>query len=97
METSTNKQVVMEAHFHCWQKSGMSKSAYCQAHGLGYHTFLYWAAKTNPPAESAGSFSAIALPAKALAATAQLEIAYPSGTIIRLQGDFSAAFIKSLL
>jgi hypothetical protein len=97
MEKSTNKQVVMEGHYSCWKKSGISKKAYCDEHGLGYHTFLYWVAKIIPAAESSGSFSQITLPTQAQPSAAGIEIEYPSGTRIRLQGDFTAAFIKSLL
>jgi hypothetical protein len=97
METSSNRQVVMEGHYSCWKKSGISKKAYCDQHGLGYHTFLYWVAKIIPAADAGGSFSQIALNPDSLPSTAQIEIEYPTGTRIRLQGDFTAAYIKSLL
>jgi len=97
METSTKRQLVMEGHYSCWKKSGISKKAYCEAHGLGYHTFLYWVAKINPAADSPGSFSELALPTNSLSSSAGIEIEYPNGTRIRLQGDFTAAFLKSLL
>jgi hypothetical protein len=97
METSTKRQLVMEGHYHCWKKSGISKKAYCDQQGLGYPTFLYWVAKINPAADSPGSFSELALPTNSLPSAAGIEIAYPNGTKIRLQGDFTAAFIKSLL
>ena len=87
----------MEGHYSCWKKSGISKRAYCDAHGLGYHTFLYWVAKIIPAADAAGSFSQLALPIQAAPSAAQIEIEYPTGTRIRLQGGFTAAFIKSLL
>ena len=87
----------MEGHYHCWKKGGISKKAYCDHHGLGYHTFLYWVAKINPAADSPGGFSELALPVNSLFSAAGIEIEYANGTRIRLQGDFTAAFIKSLL
>jgi hypothetical protein len=87
----------MEGHYRCWEKSGISKRDYCEQHGLGYHTFLYWIAKLSPPADSSGTFSEIALNPDASPSPAQIEIEYPSGTRIRLHGGFPAAFVKSLL
>jgi hypothetical protein len=97
METSTNRQLEMEGHYRSWKKSGISKRSYCEQQGLGYHTFLYWVAKINPAAESAGGFSQITLPTQAQPSAAGIEIEYAKGTRIRLQGGFTAAFIKSLL
>lgn len=88
----------MEGHYSSWKKSGISKKAYFDQQGLGYHTILYWVAKINLAAANPGSFSALALPANSLSSAAGgIEIEYPNGTRIRWQGDFTAAFIKSLL
>jgi hypothetical protein len=97
METKLSRQDVMAAHYSNWKKSGLSKKAYCDHHGLGYHTFLYWVSRISPAAESPGSFSRLELLAAPHSSAAQIEIAYGNGTSIRLQGDFSPAFIKALL
>ena len=97
METKLSRQDVMAAHYSSWKRSGLSKKAYCDHHGLGYHAILYWVAKINPAADSPGGFSELALPVISLSSAAGIEIEYANGTRIRLQGDFTAAFIKSLL
>jgi len=87
----------MAGHYSNWKKSGLSKKAYCDHHGLGYHTFLYWVSRIRPAAEDSGSFTRLELPASSKSSAAQIEIAYGNGTKIRLQGNFNPAFIKALL
>ena len=87
----------MAGHYSNWKKSGQSKKAYCDHHGLGYHTFLYWVSRIGPATEDSGSFTRLDLPAASRSPAAQIEIAYSNGTKIRLQGNFSPAFIKALL
>ena len=35
------------AHVEQWRDSGMSKSAYCTAHGLNFSSFRYWLRKSR--------------------------------------------------
>lgn len=35
------------AHVEQWWQSGMSKAAYCAAHGLNYSSFCYWLRKSR--------------------------------------------------
>jgi hypothetical protein len=97
METKLTRQDVMASHYSNWKKSGQSKKAYCDHHGLGYHTFLYWVSRISPAAEDSGSFTRLELAASSKSSAAQIEIVYGNGTTIRLQGDFNPAFIKALL
>ena len=35
------------AHVEQWRHSGMSKAAYCKAHGLNFSSFRYWLRKSR--------------------------------------------------
>jgi hypothetical protein len=35
------------AHVEQWRQSGMSKAAYCTAHGLNFSSFRYWLRKSQ--------------------------------------------------
>ncbi len=35
------------AHVEQWRQSGMSKAAYCAAHGLNFSSFRYWLRKSR--------------------------------------------------
>ena len=68
-----------------------------QSHFRPDFSFLYWVAKIISSAESAGGFSQIMLPTRTQPSAGQIEIEYITGTRILLQGDFTAALIKSIL
>lgn len=39
------------AHVEQWRQSGMSKAAYCAAHGLNFSSFRYWLCKSRSAPE----------------------------------------------
>jgi hypothetical protein len=39
------REAVWRAHIRSWQKSGLSRPAYCQSRGLALRTFNTWAAR----------------------------------------------------
>ena len=46
-EQSRQKQIKhgrehWQAHMEAWQRSGLSRAAYCRQHGINKNTFAYW-------------------------------------------------------
>ncbi len=85
-----------------FQKSGMSQTAFCEAHGLFCTTFSGWRQRMrNKKTEEAPvTFAEVDLPAPAVHGI-EAEVAYPDGRILRLrnvQADGGhAAFIREVI
>lgn len=88
-----------------WQTQGISKQAFCNQNGMGYHKFNYWIKKFRhknvTPVVPTRGFSQIPVQQsdvvidqnqQALAA-----ITFPSGARIELFGSLDASFIKKLI
>ncbi len=88
-----------------WQTQGISKQAFCNRNGMGYHKFNYWVKKicrkNDIPVVRTSGFSQIPVQQadvvieqnqQALAA-----ITFPSGARIELFGSLDASFIKKLI
>lgn len=87
-----------------WQTQGISKQAFCNRNGMGYHKFNYWVKKfrgknvatMSPPR----GFSQISVPQPELVDQphyALAAITFPSGARIELFGSLDATFIRKLI
>lgn len=100
MKNETEK---MRKQYDRWQAQGVSKQAFCNQNGIGYHKFNYWVKKfagnsgTVVPAHGFSQISVeepetVEQPPQALAA-----ITLPSGARIELFGSLDATFIRKLI
>lgn len=87
-----------------WQTQGISKQAFCNQNGIGYHKFNYWVKKfrhknvatMSPPR----GFSQISVPQPELITQDQQALAaitFPSGARIELFDSLDASFIRKLI
>lgn len=94
MRTETEMFPVVED----WMASGLTQKEYSLQHGLPQHILPYWAGRyrkaQTPDDESPSRFVQIATAAPS---AADMEIQWPNGTVLRLQGPVSAAWLKELL
>jgi len=87
-----------------WQTQGISKQAFCNQNGMGYHKFNYWVKKfrgknvvTTLPGRG---FSQISVAQPELLVQDQQALAvitFPSGARIELFGSLNASFIRKLI
>lgn len=87
-----------------WQAQGISKQAFCNQNGMGYHKFNYWVKKfrhknvaTTSPTRG---FSPISVPQPELVGQDQhvlAAITFSSGARIELFGSLDASFIRKLI
>ena len=101
MKTETEK---MRELYDQWQTQGISKQAFCNQNGMGYHKFNYWVKKFRrenvPIAAPPRGFSQIPVQQPDLIdenRQALAAITFPSGARIELFGSLDASFIKKLL
>lgn len=87
-----------------WQTQGISKQAFCNQNGMGYHKFNYWVKKFRRKNVVAAApprgFSQI--PVQQLDVIEQNQqalaaITFPSGARIELFGSLDVSFIKNLI
>lgn len=85
--TSEQMQIVIKE----WQASGLSKKAFCAQKQINYPTFQYWC-KRLAGGDSAG-FTEVDIRPNVPA----LEIVFPSGVRMMLNGEPSVAWLRELL
>ena len=106
MATENQKIDQMRSLVRAWRTSGTDKKAFCASHQINIHTFTYWVAKvenTDPIKQASASkvsgFIALTRSGVELP-NAPLELRFPQGAIIRLEGSLNATslgLLKSLL
>jgi hypothetical protein len=99
MKTDTEQ---MRQLYDQWRSEGISKQAFCNQNGLGYHKFNYWVKKfrdvsaERPVAQKGFSriaiHSQLAQPQRQVLAT----FVFASGARLELFAALDAAFIKEL-
>jgi hypothetical protein len=84
-----------------WLKSGITQKEFSQKHGLALHLMPYWVAryhKAHPPAEStpatATGFIRVSTPQ---ASITNMEVALPSGAVIRFSSLIPVTYLQELL
>ncbi|TDE08416.1 IS66 family insertion sequence element accessory protein TnpA [Dyadobacter psychrotolerans] len=93
----------MRELFDQWQAQGISKQAFCNRNGMGYHKFNYWVKKFRRENASTAvptrGFSQIPVQKPDLIEQKQQALAantFPSVSRIELFGILDASFIKKL-
>ena len=94
----------MRELYEQWRAQGISKQAFCNQNGMGYHKFNYWVKKFRPKDLSSAvptrGFSQIPVAQPDVIEQNQHALAaiiFPSGARIELFGSLDASFIKKLI
>ena len=86
-----------------WQAGTQTKTDFCKAHQINIHTFTYWVQKykmfvggEKPKSKSKKFISLEVKPPKPLVQQG-LELCYPNGLRLRLEGQPDIAYLESLI
>jgi len=74
-----------------WQRSGLSRKAFCKERGISYATFNYWSKRLTEPGPG---FDEIPLNS---VGDVRLEIVFPSGTRMSFQREPSVEWLRKLV
>jgi hypothetical protein len=86
----------MFAHLERFARSGLSRKAYCEAHGLSFHVLGYWVKRLQEK-EDCGGFAELHLRMDRCSVEGGLiELEYPNGVRVRIGSGMSAAYVRSL-
>ena len=83
-----------------WRRSGQSKKAYCEKHGLSYWSLRYWVEKLSPPAGPAAPKEQRLVelePVAAAAASAPIELVVGERYVLKLWPSMRAAQLREVL
>ena len=69
-----------------WKASGLSQKAFSALHGIKLYTFIYWVARSK---ESGNSGKFIPLSPTVSGSGNLIEIIYPTGVRLKVEGDLS--------
>jgi len=87
------KDISMSDHIGRCEKSGMSASAYCRKNHLALATFYYWRKKiTGSPLQATFRELKMIPPVVNV-----IRIQYPGGTLIHIEGEVTAAYLRELV
>jgi len=87
-----NTSEKMRLLYDKWQKTGLSKMAFCKGEGLSYTTFHYWHKQFSKVSES--GFSEIPLKNNTLH---RCELVFPSGVRMVFDTTVPITYLKGLL
>ena len=84
-----------------WRRSGQSKKAYCEKHGLSYWSLRYWTAQLSPPAAKPAAPEGQRLveleAVGAVAASAPIELEVGERYVLKLWPSMRAAQLREVL
>lgn len=86
------KVISMTEHIGRCEESGMSASEYCRKHHLALATFYYWRKKVTGSALQS-TFREIKMIPPVINV---IRIQYPGGTMIHIEGEVPAAYLREL-
>lgn len=108
--TSTKKRELWARRVAAWERSGLSRRAWCERHGVNVHTLDYWRYRLRQRAARpvvARSRSkalvpivvkeAAPLPTAAALGAVPVEIALPSGVQVRVPASTDPRWLASLV
>ena len=84
-----------------WQTSGQNKTVFSESQGIKLHTFIYWVNKyesdksLKSPSKATGNFIPLSID-KPLEG-GKIEIAYPNGVRLSLNGLVSSSYLLELI
>lgn len=80
------------------QESELSKQKFCEQHGIAPQTFYYWQKKYREQnSDSSEGFVPLTFNKTKQVPPAFIEIMYPNGTTLRMEGQPDADFIHQLI
>ena len=87
------------AHVEQWRHSGMSKAAYCKAHGLNFSSFRYWLRKSRSASVDVSALPPAIVPLPFTLALKPPSIGLMVGTryALDIPADFDEATLTRLL
>ena len=87
------------AHVEQWRHSGMSKAAYCKAHGLNFSSFRYWLRKSRSASVDVSALPPAIVPLPFTLALKPPSIGLMVGTryALDIPADFDEAMLTRLL
>ena len=84
-----------------WRRSGQSKKAYCEKHGLSYWSLRYWTAQLSAPAAEPAAPEGQRLvelePVGAAEASAPIELVVSKRYVLKLWPSMRAAQLREVL
>ncbi len=83
-----------------WRISGQSQQAYCKAHDLSYHRFVYWRRKLEKPQtanRSPSSSALVPVTVQAPCTASGLSLVFPNGLELRGLSEDNLALAQQLL
>lgn len=91
-----------QAHISAQKKSGLSRAAYCKAHGLSYHAVTYWIRKLSKPQQKETNLVPVRLSSNieinpVNIGRANLKVILPNKMAIEVGDNFSQATLTKLL
>jgi hypothetical protein len=99
----TEKRRTWAKRMAAWERSGMSRRAWCAANEANVHTFDYWRRRLREQAPTIASPRQRLVPVVvksapiAAASPATIEIALPSGIALRTQPMVDARWLATLV
>ncbi|HQH25888.1 MAG TPA: hypothetical protein PLP17_00715 [Oligoflexia bacterium] len=88
-----NKQSQWKKLIAQWERSGQTRSEFCEKRGLSLHQFTYWRTELGKAQQPDGRFVQISGNGSA----EPLEIRLSNGTTIKIPSRFDQAALKNVL
>ena len=81
-----------------WQSSGQTQKAFCGEHDISVSVFAYWLRRYRDQQDSLDAGQAGFVPVRMdVSAPAALEVALPSGAVLRFTQVVPLSYLKALL
>lgn len=101
MKKTRHTEAQMQSAYNEWQRSGLSKKAYCLKNNIVSSVFFYWIKKLGAMDDSTtNSFQQIKVPKQKAFPHVQeptIEIEYPSGVKLRVYQKVDTSWLKAII
>jgi hypothetical protein len=98
---SKTRSTVWGTHIQDWQTTEQSQSAYCKAHDLNYHCFIYWRRKlvgpTKRKTKPAGSSAFVPVQSSPMIVVEELSLTLSNGMTLRGITSSNLPVVRQLL
>ena len=91
----TDKRAMWLKRIRAWERSGLSRSAFCVARRLNVHTFDYWrrALRADPPP----ALVPVAVTVTPSPVAAPIDVLLPNGVRLQVPPGSDASLLRSLV
>ena len=98
MQTHQTSRQEWQAHVARGRTSGLSRSAYCEQHGLKLHCLAYWIKRSPPQSTISPTLTLVRANVSGIAATSEpLVLECPNGSRLQLPANTSPEWLTALL